>query len=428
MEVYAAIRRLLKMPLPQLETRGIDITNTLARIDAMKTSKLQREGLVQQNAMRALQLTPEAQERSAESARLDSETKNMVLQNERMKSQQLKYQTMREGIKNSVDQIIAGDNGAAYTKNREYIIKEIGLPEHFLPSIDFFTDDKVDIRKPGLDQKVRRFNKERFVTWANKAMLTIAEISTANTKKKKDFKLSPIFNAKGEKSFVVVDQTKATKAEDFGSGMSFTEPDVPDKPKVKTTYQTRTGEIITQMTDNKFYASSGKEVKGSKVKNLSIVGTRAEGVLTPVQEQIKKTQGRKRLTKLSKDISKIEKDGSTLLLDKDAGADAVAEYNSVAEETGGKYRYEWRENAIEVEESLTNKALEFFGLSEDESMTDGYVKVSVEEFGKPQVEIEEVKEFKKPATTMDENLLKQYKRKYPNRTEEEIIKAYNKLT
>jgi hypothetical protein len=60
-------------------------------------------------------------------------------------------------------------------------------------------------------------------------------------------------------------------------------------------------------------------------------------------------------------------------------------------------------------------------------MTDGYVKVPVEEFGKPQIETKEIKpkEVKKP-TTMDEKLLNQYKRKYPNRTEEEIIKAYNK--
>lgn len=358
------------MPLPQLDTGGIDITNTLRSISQEKTSRLNRETRRKQNALLDIQLSPEAQTRKTGTENAILKGRQLDNRNQQIQNRNNILSLAREGLADSMAKAEAGDE-AAYPAYRDYMIGEWGLTEDDLISPDFFYDEKPDLKGAGGVTKI--FNKERFMKWGKDNLKTADDIIAG---KEGNYKQVKIYDPDGRSRFFSIDTTAPVVDAETVSG-----------------------------------------VKGSSFDKPGTVKTE-----TPKATDVRADE--KSLVSLDEKLTKIDKEGFSNLTDKAAGAGLAEGYNKVAERLGSKWRYEWQEDVIEVEkdpEGIVANLLNvpgaigraFTGEGSVEKVG-GYVKVPVEEFGKKKIKTKE---------EIDKNLLEQYKIKYPDRSEEEIIKA-----
>jgi hypothetical protein len=136
-----------------------------------------------------------------------------------------------------------------------------------------------------------------------------------------------------------------------------------------------------------------------------------EDTLTPQQKIENKRKDTNKLTALGDSISGVDDEGVPFAIDKEGNADAVRQYNELAEKLELPDRYEWSEEGIsyEVPGAIygTNTKTE-----------PGYVRVKA---GKTKDDVNgALEEF-------NADILQEYKRMYPGRTDAELEAAYNKL-
>jgi len=380
------------MVLPRLNTEGIDITNTLLNIDRGKTAKLQREIMAQQNAL--------------------LKTKNRV---------EL-YNHAREGLNWTIAAVDAGDE-SAYNNYKEHMIN-MGIPSEALPDSSIFYDEKDDISAEGRTKRTPIFNKERYKEWATRAMMVTADLMDG---KGDQYTTKTLYGPDNKTRLINI-----KKGEDYTpeKDWSFTKPETEEKVSVKDTFKNPAGDTVTLMSDGKYMVGK-REASEAELKGIKKIGTET----SETGKTDKTKSNRKRLTDLDLKLTKVDKDGnlSRMLVDKNAGATVIEEYNQIAEDTGSKYRYVWKDKVFDSKKDysgFTGTLKELKDTLKGESKTEkigGYVKV--EEGAEEEEETDALDATIKAKVeagdfTMDEPLLEEYRKLYPDRPDEEIKEAF----
>ena len=144
--------------LPELNTNGIDISNTLLKLKQAKDEREYKNALLQ-----------EREEANA--------LKEQDLKVKQIEAQTKLFTHAREGLNWVVANVENGDP-TAYDKFREHMTKNMGIPEDSFPAPDTFYDEKEDVSAPGGKTKV--FNKERFMKWSSRTMMTADQLMKNN--------------------------------------------------------------------------------------------------------------------------------------------------------------------------------------------------------------------------------------------------------
>lgn len=222
--------------VPELNTKGVDVTNTLLAIKQGKDQAKYRNAI------------------------LDMQRENQ--QKEQMKNL---FSHAREGLA-WVEANVSQGNPQAYANYREHMVKNMGMPEEALPSFEAFVDNSTD----QAGQPTQTFNQERFTKWANRAMMQADDVVKSNFGSTKDYTQKIAYGPGGKTMMISVKKDENFDPEqEIGPGWSLA---TPDKPKHqegdirgyeagtdKVTEEYRGGKWVKKASSPKWKAGEGGE-------------------------------------------------------------------------------------------------------------------------------------------------------------------------
>jgi hypothetical protein len=208
------------MPLPQLNTGGLDISNTLLKIKQMENID------ENQNLRNALL---DAKKPDPETVRLQNELKQEEIKVKRLESLTKLNDLAREGL-NWVQANVEQGDPSAYSAYRKHMVEGMGLPQEGFPEDDTFYDSKPDASNPEGVTKV--FNKDRFNKWAFRSLATSSEMVKNRFQVEGENKT--IYGPGGKSMTVFVKKGEMFNPEEIGLGWSLEKPGEPKAPTVLT--------------------------------------------------------------------------------------------------------------------------------------------------------------------------------------------------
>jgi len=154
------------MPVPELNTQGIDIGNTLLKIEQMKRGVVQDEHYELQNALLKRKLSPESLANENALAVLQRKKEQIEADKELLAHAAGGLPWVKANIENG--------NINAYTDYRNHMVNDMGMNERLIPNPETFFDSAPD---PTVEGGVSQtFNKNRFNDWSNRAAMTAKDI------------------------------------------------------------------------------------------------------------------------------------------------------------------------------------------------------------------------------------------------------------
>ena len=306
------------MPLPALNTSGIDITNTLAKISGMKTDKLRQKNLEMQNTLAAEQMTPEAKKARTEAA-------NTIAQGAKLDLEKKKYDASRQALATAMGLASTGDE-TAYPTALE-LIKGIGQDTSNFADPNAFYTEKEDQSSPG--GMIKKYDTEAAMNYIGHTIKTADQVVAAGVKAKGSHKLVNVITPNGTVIKVGVDKAigiDPVKA--FGPGYK-----LQDTTKVKDKSLT---EFQESTIASKAAAATAK-AEQTKVTNLA----KAEKV---------EAEKKERVTELYNEIFDVDsKTNVSLEGDKIGAAGRVKEFNAKSSDS----KLVWRESKAKVDTAMS---------------------------------------------------------------------------
>lgn len=206
------------MPLPELQTQGIDLTNTLMRIKQLEANDLQQAHLKKQNALLDLQSSPAMI--SLKQAKVKAELDKQRLEQQKAQIEQEK--AILEAIQGHISAI--QPDLEDYRKAKKWLTENPNLKVRpdLLPEEDVFLQE--DISNPVTG---KRFNKDAFIGWQKMVTRSAKDLQT-DTTKGMEFGTVHLPDGRAIKVPLVKGQVYDPEAEGFPAGSSMEAP-----PKVK---------------------------------------------------------------------------------------------------------------------------------------------------------------------------------------------------
>ena len=308
------------MPLPALNTSGIDITNTLARISSMKTDKLRQKNLEMQNTLAAEQMTPEAKVRREEIA-------NTIAKTEKLKLDQEKFNTARQVLTTAMGLASTGDETAYPTALK--LLEGIGQDiSNFAAPNTFFTD-KEDQQAPG--QFVKKYDTEALMNYLGRTIKTADQVVAAGKNAAGKWKHVTIVSPSGKEILMGVRTGETFDPESIGKGWKLKDTTKVTTPKDKSLTEFQESTIASKA------AAATAKAEQTKVTNLA----KAEKV---------EAEKKERVTELYNEIFDVDsKTNASLEGDKIGAAGRVKEFNAKSSDS----KLVWRESKTKVDTAMS---------------------------------------------------------------------------
>jgi hypothetical protein len=265
------------MALPELQTGGVDLTNTLMKINSMKHMDLQNQNIQSQMETRELSKVTQNALRKAIQMKDEEEIANKKLDREKKTAD-----LMREGLAWTLPQVETTGSAAPYDSYRQHMVQHDANLAKLIPDSNIFYDEKPDINADG--GKTQIFNKDRFKTWATGSMAKAADVSKAGLKALKD-KYTPttVYLKNGDTVMHMLDKHSKEPfkpAEIYGAGATVEKPSYEsDKGTWSEPYKGPDGTLLKKnLKTNEVKAVIGRkpEKTESKAKITGNVGINPE--------------------------------------------------------------------------------------------------------------------------------------------------------
>ena len=406
------------MPIPQLNIPKSNALNTIMKFKQLgeydESSADRKVKAGQRNTIFELEkqkleheLSPETQnfiklKEEAELAKVKADVVGKTLDNKQKYAESIQKTLLGIRAKLRTD-------GGDLFKFKDMVLKNEVLKDHayMIPDISQFgKPDSSSETGYRLDETAMNNLKSVLLNLSLDAK-TIAEGGTAG-------KQTTVYMPNGRGGYNATEVKLNLKTGDTFDPVAYGLPEgtVTALPKEVKAPKTRTIKKGTETITEEFVGGTWKEIgRGPSFKPTE------EKPLTEAQIAAGKRSDTKRLSDISEKFSKIDKNGYSILTDKDAGSTLAEEHNKLAEKGGSKFRYEWKENGVEVDKDGKVAAVQrFFGGDPGTETIPGYAKVKVG------AKADKVK------TELSDADLAVYREAYPGKSDEEIRAAYSKLS